>query len=149
MAKLKPHNVAWPPMFEPQHLLCGPPDAGDAPVVALTRRGFGAITSVRGSAHAAAASPFALDGVGEFGPLAGASWSKQGLELVTKAGKLLLCPGHAPTTQGVWACRASGEGVAALLPSGGQLLAAALAEPVHSSNGTVGARRLAMVHEES
>jgi hypothetical protein len=148
MTKLKPQDIAWPAFFEPRHLLCGPaPSAatGDAHVVALTRRGFGALAMV-GGAQQAEAKPFALDGVGEFGPLAGASWSKQGLELVTQAGTLLHCPGHTPTEHGVWPCKTA-SAPALPMPSGASLLAAAVGDHADSVNGM--GRRLAMVHEES
>merc|ERR1719162_1013179 len=87
-------DVAWPPLFEPQHVLCGHQAGYPGKVVALTRRGFASMVSVRHDAarfERAEAEGFALGGVSEHGPLAGATWSRTGLHLVTAAGKLLEC----------------------------------------------------------
>jgi hypothetical protein len=149
---VKPQDVAWPAFFEPRHLLCGPPAAGEnvPRVVALTPRGFGALATIGGTQQAEAvqrALPFALDGVGEFGPLAGASWSQHGLELVTQVGKLLICPGHAPAEHGAWLCKAT-DGPPLPMPSGTQLIAAAVGDFADVADGMGMGRRLAMVHKD-
>jgi len=69
-----------------------------------------------------------LGGVGEFGPLAGATWTQHGLELVTKQGLLLHCPGGPPAEHGgAWACEAS-PARPLPVPSGAEAIAAAVTE---------------------
>jgi len=115
-------KVSWPTLFEPQHLLCRGPS-----VAALTSRGFGA--HIPELSEMVEAKPFALDGIGSFGPLAGAAWHKDGLSLVTKAGHLLACPGLEPE-QGRWPCEASAK---LPLPKGARLAAAAISESEEGS----------------
>merc|ERR1711920_477187 len=102
-------NVAWPPLFEPKHLLCGYQADAPGKVVALSRRGFGALVRVIPGHAQTESESFALDGVAEMGPIAGASWGLSGLQLVTSGGKLLHCPGSAPV-MGVWSCEAAQHG---------------------------------------
>jgi len=125
---LKAKNIAWPPLFEPRHLLCGPQSHSSA--MALTPRGFGALVRM-GSDDAAEqdlkAEPFALQGLGEWGPLAGASWTQRGLQLITVAGQLLHCPGQEVPASGAWPCQAA-EHPPLPLPAGAELLSAAVGE---------------------
>jgi len=130
-------DIAWPPLFEPQHVLCGHQAGFPGKVVALSRRGFASLVSVRhdvGRFERAEAEGFALGGVSQHGPLAGAAWSRTGLHLVTAAGKLLECPNHMPT-EGVWACQEAA--LASLpLPAGSQLLAAAFKEAAEAKDAS-------------
>eukprot|EP00932_Pfiesteria_piscicida_P018117 SRR837773.4987.p2 GENE.SRR837773.4987~~SRR837773.4987.p2 ORF type:complete len:206 (-),score=46.62 SRR837773.4987:55-672(-) len=70
---------------------------------------------------------FSLDGLGEFGPIAGASWGQGGLHLVSSSGHLLHCEGHTHRG-GRWPCRAA-EHVPLPLAKGAELLAAAISHP--------------------
>lgn len=120
-------RVEWPQLFEPQHLACGPA-GGEAAgqVLALTGRGFGALVPARGPGAEGAtdAEPFALEGASHHGKIAGAAWTREGLELVTALGGLLRCPGHAPAA-GAWTCGPSPH-PPLVLPAGAQLLTAAI-----------------------
>jgi len=87
-----------------------------------------------------ASERFALAGISALGPLVGASWGTSGLHLVTKAGRLLHCPGHAPT-DGAWNCQAA-AGAAVPMSPGAMLSAAAFAE--HPEMG----RTLALLFED-
>lgn len=139
MAAAGPKNldIAWPPLFEPHHLLCGHQAGYPGKVVALSRRGFASMVSVRHDAarfERVEAEGFALGGVSEHGPLAGAAWSRTGLHLVTAAGKVLECPNHMPT-EGVWACQEAA--LASLpLPAGSQLFAAAFKEATEAKDAS-------------
>mmetsp|Transcript_764 Transcript_764/g.1842 ORF Transcript_764/g.1842 Transcript_764/m.1842 type:complete len:1050 (-) Transcript_764:240-3389(-) len=118
-------NVAWPSFFEPRHILCSP-HASSKAVVALTKRGFGAISKLPDSPEEEASmAPFALEGI-SVGPLAGASWLKTGLQLVTKSGKVLHCEGHAPQETG-WPCEEA-RGPKLPIPHGSHLTAAAISQ---------------------
>jgi len=132
---VKPVN--WPALFEPHHLVCKGKSA-----LALTPRGFGAYIHDLAGATKAEAQPFAVDGLGGFGSLAGAAWHKLGLSLVTKAGHLLECPGTEPAA-GKWSCLTS---KAAKLPimHDARLAAAALSKPQSSAAGS---RTAALVFE--
>jgi hypothetical protein len=122
----KVRSIAWPALFEPKYLLCPPKIAGQGNVVALTPRGVGAMVPVADSDDEAKAEHFSLDGLAEFGKLAGAAWAKDGLKLITAAGHLLDCEGHSHT-DGRWPCRAA-EHAPLPLPKGGELTSAAFAE---------------------
>jgi len=108
-------DVAWPTLFEPQHMSCS-----SGRVAVLTRRGLGALAHLSG--QSSTAEQFTLEGLGEHGRLAGSSWAKSGLQLATSTGAILECPGQAPT-DGVWACQKKG---AVPLPVGAKLMEAAL-----------------------
>jgi len=136
--------VEWPPLFEPRHIACQTRASG-AVVAALTSRGFGALLHVKNSSETAngqtmTAEQFALSGISALGALVGASWSKSGLHLVTKAGHLLHCPGHTPT-DGVWACQPDAGAPVPMTP-GSMLTAGAVHE--HATHG----RTLALLHED-
>jgi len=128
--------VDWPPLFEPRHLACQTRASGAA-IAALTARGFGALLHVKNSSDVSegrlAAQQFALAGISSLGPLVGASWGTTGLHLVTKAGHLLHCPGHAPT-DGAWPCQAA-SGPPAPMSPGAMLRAGAVSE--HASGRTL------------
>lgn len=111
-------KVTWPRIFEPQHLSCSP---SEPTVAALTSRGLGAITRVS-SENANAANAFMLVGLGEQ-RLAGSSWNQEGLQVITRSGLILECPGHGPS-DGTWECV---ESKLKSLPvaDGSELLAAA------------------------
>jgi hypothetical protein len=120
------HNVQWPHLFEPKHLICSPKSVGvgaSAKVAALTPRGFGALVQVGQTV----ATPFALEGLGAHGPIAGASWGHGGLGLVTKTGHLFHCPGHEIGEFGSWKCQAQAHPPVPM-PAGAKLLAAAVQE---------------------
>jgi len=138
MAKeMKARRVAWPALFEPRHLLCGPA----AGVAALTTHGFGALVPLHmGGMEEVEAEPFALEGLGEFGALAGAGWAAQGLDLVTQAGDLLHCPGHRPGEHGAWRCGAVSPARRLPVPRGSRLLVGAV-------RGLPGGRLAAMLLE--
>jgi len=146
---LRPRNVAWPAFFEPKHLLCEPRAGSRGAVAALTPRGFGALVPQLDDEGevAAEARPFALEGATEFGPLAGAAWTHSGLQLVTKAGQMLHCPGHAPTGLGTWPCQAA-SGKPLPLPNGARLLAAAIGERTAEPGGGLAARMAAILLED-
>lgn len=100
--------VEWPSLFEPRHLACQTRATGTA-IAAITSRGVGALLQMKNYTDGRAlgslsAERFALSGIAAMGPLVGSSWGASGLHLVTKAGKLLHCPGHAPRG-GAWACQ--------------------------------------------
>jgi len=131
----------WPPLFEPRHLACQSRASGTA-MVALTPRGFGALLHVKNESRSMkplAAEQFALAGITTFGPLVGASWGTSGLHLVTKAGHLLHCPGHAPS-DGAWLCQADG-GAPVPISSGMTLTAGAV-------NANAQGRTLALLFED-
>lgn len=142
-AHLRALPVEWPPLFEPRHLACQQRSTGAA-IAALTARGFGALLHMKNSSGAAnavmAAEQFALAGIGAMGPLVGASWGTSGLHLVTKAGRLLHCPGHLPT-DGAWPCQQD-SGTPLPISPGTVLMAGAVSE--HPSAG----RTLALHFEE-
>lgn len=98
--------VEWPALFEPRHLACQTRATGTS-IAALTSRGFGALLHIKNNSDVleikVKAEQFALAGIGALGPLVGTSWGTSGLHLVTKAGRLVHCPGHAPT-DGAWHC---------------------------------------------
>jgi len=128
--------VDWPPLFEPRHLACQTRASGAA-IAALTPRGFGALLHVKNSSDVSegrlAAQQFALAGVSSRGPLVGASWGATGLHLVTKAGHLLHCAGHAPA-DGAWLCQEA-SGPPAPISPGAVLRAGAVSE--HASGRTL------------
>jgi len=124
----KAKTVSWPPLFEPRHLLCSNRSA-----VALTQHGFGALLPL-GTDEAVQAQPFALHGLEHHSALAGAAWAAGGLQLVTRAGHLLHCPGTSPAQPGMWSCYPQ-SGAPLPLPEGAQLLAAAIGEPATNSPG--------------
>lgn len=111
--------ISWPALFEPRHLICPPAGVHEGLVGTLTNNGFGALARV-GAGHVPA-EPFALDGLEDFGALAGASWDAAGLHVVTRPGHLLLCPGG--PAGDAWACNAQGR---LPVPKGASLLAAAV-----------------------
>jgi len=115
-------DVEWPILFEPRHLLCG--HHSESKVLALTRRGFGAMIDVSETNDAPAPQTFGLTNLGA-SALAGASWNPDGLDLVTTTGDFLTCLGHAPKA-GIWACKAADHYPRFTLPAGVELLSAAL-----------------------
>jgi len=133
---LRSKDVAWPSLFEPRHLLCGPNSDGQPAVAALTPRGFGALVPL--AEGQVEARPFALEGLSLLSRLAGASWTQAGLQFVTAAGELLHCPGHAPSEHGAWRC-APADTERLPLPSGSQVLAAAIGEPTTAAAGRMAA----------
>lgn len=136
-------DVAWPPLFEPKHVLCGYQAGSPEKVVTLTRRGFGALVPVSSAGGRSESQPFSLEGVGESGPLAGATWTRRGLQLVTSKGKLLHCPGHAPV-DGIWSCGMDRHAPFPL-PAGAELLAAAFKEAADDANDASSDPLLALV----
>lgn len=94
-------NVAWPPAFEPQHLL----RRGNR-LLALSARGFGALSAELTEVDEVQTTPFALAGVGSYRSLIGAAWDSDGLHLIAKSGDLLFCPGTGPS-MGRWSCSPS------------------------------------------
>jgi len=125
-APVKILPVAWPAMFEPQHLICGAGPQKQEMVTALTARGLGYVIPFSNGAPSEPRSIF-LSGVGELGPVAGAAWTSQGLELVTKSGKLLVCKESSPDTASVLSCTGVPQ-AALLLPRSSSLASAALTE---------------------
>jgi len=131
---IKVQGVAWPPLFEPRHLVCSPTSAGHpSTCIALTPRGFGALVRLGPQGIGAPepkleAEPFALEGLGEWGPLAGGAWGAHGLQLLTAAGKILHCPGHEVPSGGAWPCQVADEHPQLPVPVGAELLAAAFAD---------------------
>jgi len=120
MAPTSPNSkkVTWPAMFEPRHLLCRGTE-----LVALTARGFGA--HIPDFHHEEVeAKPFSLEGLGAFNAIAGGSW-QNGLQLITKVGKLFDCPATGPN-QGRWSCTSSKTKLP--LPENARLHAAAMTE---------------------
>jgi len=115
--------ATWPSFFEPQHLACSPV-AQQPHVVALTSRGFGAMLSLHKDSETQAARSFALDGISELGPLAGATWAEAGLWLIGKAGKIAHCPGLGPNEDGTWTCQVTKSAMP--LPRDSQLASAAI-----------------------
>jgi len=128
---LKQVQIKWPSFFEPHHLACNTGVAGNATLIAVTPHGFSAAlqlsrhhVSAKDGTDLMQAKALSLEGVAEFGPLAGVGWSKDGLLMVTKAGRLLQCPGDMPVHSARWSCQeASGSPIPA--PEGTHLLAAA------------------------
>eukprot|EP00930_Biecheleria_cincta_P000014 TRINITY_DN10002_c0_g1_i2.p1 TRINITY_DN10002_c0_g1~~TRINITY_DN10002_c0_g1_i2.p1 ORF type:complete len:960 (+),score=207.17 TRINITY_DN10002_c0_g1_i2:54-2933(+) len=135
VANVKP--VSWPALFEPHHLVCKGKSA-----VALTPRGFGAYIHDLAGVAKAEAQPFAIDGLGGFGSLAGAAWHKLGLSLVTKSGHILECPGAEPA-ESKWSCLTSKVAKLPIMQDA-RLVAAALSEPQSSA---AGGRTAALVFE--
>jgi len=98
----QPHSVQWPGFFEPRLLACEPAREGHEPVVAaISARGMAVAAQTRG---ASSVDTFSLTGLSEFPQLLGASWSKDGLVMVSGAGDVLSCPGSRPSAGGQWAC---------------------------------------------
>jgi len=120
----KAKKVSWPSLFEPQHLLCR-----GAELIALTPRGYGAHVSELADEEVEAKA-FAIQGLEAFHAIAGGHWEK-GLQLITKAGQLLECPGTGPE-QGRWHCKSSSMKLP--LPEGTQLHAAAITEHAEESS---------------
>mmetsp|Transcript_120812 Transcript_120812/g.385712 ORF Transcript_120812/g.385712 Transcript_120812/m.385712 type:complete len:866 (+) Transcript_120812:1-2598(+) len=119
----KVKRVSWPALFEPQHLLLSPTSSR---AIALTRRGFGALVPDIEGENEEVAEPFALEGLEEVGAFAGAAWTKRGLQLLTAAGKLVLCPGETHVG-GSWVCRPS-EHPSVPMPAEARIMAAAIVE---------------------
>eukprot|EP00747_Dinoflagellata_sp_TGD_P209854 gnl/TRDRNA2_/TRDRNA2_83232_c0_seq1.p1 gnl/TRDRNA2_/TRDRNA2_83232_c0~~gnl/TRDRNA2_/TRDRNA2_83232_c0_seq1.p1 ORF type:complete len:1094 (-),score=244.86 gnl/TRDRNA2_/TRDRNA2_83232_c0_seq1:60-3341(-) len=128
--------IVWPALFEPRHLSCGPTPGS---FLALSHRGFGATVHMNGD-DMVQAEPFALDGI--LGPLAGASWTKEGLLLVSSAGELVRCPGAGPASSKSWTCDVAGS-EALPVPSNTRLAAAAAADPA------IGGRKVALMFEDA
>uniref|UniRef100_A0A7S4Q506 Uncharacterized protein n=1 Tax=Alexandrium monilatum TaxID=311494 RepID=A0A7S4Q506_9DINO len=140
--------VSWPSMFEPRHLVCSPLAGEHRLVAALTPHGFGALVPhTAQDAGAVEAQPFALEGLGGLGPLVGAAWAKTGLRLVTRAGRMLHCPGHAPSDAGTWACELD-AGLPLPLQDGARLLAAAVGGPAEGADAARPGRLAALLLEE-
>jgi len=124
---LRTAPVNWPNLFEPRHLVCGTSSV-DTVFVALTSRGFGAHINLEGdgTTQIAQATTFALEGVGEFGPIIGAAWEGAGLQIVSKTGQLGRC--FAQTSDAhVWSCHTV-AGASLPVPHGTELLAAAVTD---------------------
>mmetsp|Transcript_120813 Transcript_120813/g.385722 ORF Transcript_120813/g.385722 Transcript_120813/m.385722 type:complete len:868 (+) Transcript_120813:1-2604(+) len=119
----KVKRVSWPALFEPQHLLLSPTSSR---AIALTRRGFGALVRDIEGEDEAVAEPFALEGLEEVAAFAGAAWTKRGLQLLTTAGKLVLCPGETHVG-GSWVCRPS-EHPSVPMPTEARIMAAAIVD---------------------
>lgn len=115
--------AVWPSFFEPRHLACRP-GSEEPMTVALTSRGFGGILKL---GQVAPVKTFSLEGLSDSGPMVGVNWLKEGLHLVTKAGRIFQCPGHGPEEAGTWTCRASKDAPLPL-PEGVHVSAAAIAE---------------------
>eukprot|EP00933_Yihiella_yeosuensis_P028916 TRINITY_DN22689_c0_g1_i1.p1 TRINITY_DN22689_c0_g1~~TRINITY_DN22689_c0_g1_i1.p1 ORF type:complete len:1078 (-),score=278.74 TRINITY_DN22689_c0_g1_i1:342-3575(-) len=121
------HKVAWPALFEPHHMVCK-----DNSVAALTSRGFGAIAKLAGLEEEVKSTPFSLDGLAEFGALAGAAWAEDGLHAISKNGDMLHCPGQGPEA-GRWSCAINKA--MKKLPVAAKLAAAAISH--HQQKGRV------------
>lgn len=137
--------VAWPPMFEPQHLVCGSGPRGQDMVTAFTARGLGAKITISGDG---AVEPLGqetlfLSYAGEFGPLAGSAWTSQGLEVLTKTGKLLICEENPTKGTAVLSCSDVPQATMPLSRTS-RLLSAALTEA-----GPAGWRLAALQLEEA
>jgi len=115
--------VTWPGFFQPHVLACGP-----SGVAALTSRGVGAMVSSAGIQQQAeeTARSFRLGGLTQLPPLIAASWHRQGLHVVSRAGHVASCPGTVPEAGGIWSCAAHGPQLP--LARGVRLLAAAVAK---------------------
>jgi hypothetical protein len=122
---LRTAPVNWPNLFEPPHLVCDS-SSEDASFVALTPRGFGARINLKGegTTENAQAKTFALQGVGDFGPVIGAAWDHAGLQIVSKTGQLGRCLAQTSDAD-VWSCHTV-AGVPLPVPQGSELLAAAV-----------------------
>jgi len=132
----KVQSIVWPSLFEPRHLLCGPHT--DSPVIALTPRGVGALVNMglqtaNTAEQSFTAEPFALEGLGQWGPLAGAARTQRGLQLLTTTGKLLHCAGHQVPAGGAWPCQES-EHPQLPVPAGSELISAAFAEDAKAAS---------------
>ena len=115
MAPAPKAQLKWPALFEPRLLGCS-----KGRVVALTSRGFGALVEL----DSLTAEPFALEGL-VARSIVGSAWTADGLQLVTRAGTFLSCPGS--PGEGLWICHAAD--LAALeLPHGSAVLSASLAD---------------------
>jgi len=122
--KLVPQKLAvsWPVFFEPKLLACGPSGA----VAAITPRGFGAAAQSQGGN----ASIFRLGGLGQLLPLVAANWgamqsaNEEGLILVTRHGRLAVCPGQPQLS---WVCSPLTSAPPLPLPDGARLASAAAA----------------------
>lgn len=112
-------------------------------MVALTRRGFGALVSVVSGDARSEAEPFSLEGVGHLGSLAGATWGFFGLHLVTSSGKFMYCPGKLPV-MGVWSCDVAPHAPLSL-PPGSEILAAAYKEAADDAKDASAEPRLALI----
>lgn len=89
-----PVPVNFPPLLEPDHVVCAPGFA-DGRVVVLTSSGLGALVpSTAASGHAAAvAESFTLKGLLELGMLHSVTWGNDNnLLAVTASGALATCP---------------------------------------------------------
>jgi hypothetical protein len=129
------HSVQWPGFFEPRLLACEPSHDDREPVVAaISTRGRAVIVSQ--TQGASSMDTFSLTGLAEFPQLLGASWSKDGLIMVSHAGDVLSCPGRRPLAGGQWACGHL-NGVPSRVPTAeeGQLLTAT-ASWMTTSEGT-------------
>mmetsp|Transcript_109723 Transcript_109723/g.283565 ORF Transcript_109723/g.283565 Transcript_109723/m.283565 type:complete len:918 (-) Transcript_109723:273-3026(-) len=132
----KVQSIVWPSLFEPRHLLCGPHT--DSPVIALTPRGVGALVNMglqtaNTAEQSFTAEPFALEGLGQWGPLAGAARTQRGLQLLTTTGKLLHCAGHQVPAGGAWPCQES-QHPPLPMPTGSELVSAAFAEDASAAS---------------
>eukprot|EP00443_Scrippsiella_acuminata_P003430 CAMPEP_0115363976 /NCGR_PEP_ID=MMETSP0270-20121206/103517_1 /TAXON_ID=71861 /ORGANISM="Scrippsiella trochoidea, Strain CCMP3099" /LENGTH=299 /DNA_ID=CAMNT_0002786633 /DNA_START=70 /DNA_END=970 /DNA_ORIENTATION=- len=78
--------------------------------------------------HELSAEPFALEGLGEWGPLAGAT-----LAAPDDDGKLLHCPGHEVPASGAWPCQES-QHPPLPMPTGSELVSAAFAEDASAAS---------------
>lgn len=116
-------GIEWPATFEPQHLACAP----RGPVTALTPGGLGALLMPSREGFSSTVQQFSLLGLLKLGPIVGTSWGTHGLHLVTATGSVVHCPGHGPQGKR-WPCHAETHMAALPLPSGTQLLAAAMAK---------------------
>jgi len=117
------HTVQWPGFFEPRLLACEPANDGREPAVAaISARGKVVVAKAQGGSSV---DTFSLTGLTEFSQLLGASWSNNGLVMVSGAGDVLSCPGSRPSAGGQWACGHI-NGVPHRVPTAqeGQLMAA-------------------------
>lgn len=89
---LVPAAVQWPSFLEPELLACGPQSVKGS-VAALTANGFGAVLAheVAAGRSSGAATPFNIRGLLELGRLFSASWTEEGLLLVSTNGQLGSC----------------------------------------------------------
>jgi len=152
VAAHSPVRIAWPGLFEPKHLTCGPvvnggvgSDPVHTAIAAITAHGFGTIVrlGVAASGMDETVEKFALQGVLHLGPLVGASWNAGGLQIVSRTGRLAECAGHSPV-DGEWRCLADMH-AGIPMPNGARLAAAAVASPAAAANIDESATRFVAV----
>lgn len=92
MRTLVPAAVKWPSVFEPDFLACAPSTRGGQ-VAAFSVSGHGALVSEEAASGKvpAVAIPFSIEGLPSSGFTRGATWSHNGLTIVSGQGDLHSC----------------------------------------------------------